>query len=65
MNENARIVDVAALLAEIEEEVDNMDHDCFVKDDPYSKGLLDELRWVKRKLASLPQLKLAGAAIVD
>lgn len=52
----SRVVDVGELLKEIEEELEEMEHDCYAREDPYTKGMRDELRWVRNKLRSMPEV---------
>ena len=53
----SRVVDIGETLKEIEEELEELDHDCYAKEDPYSKGMHDELRWIRNKLRSLPEVR--------
>lgn len=45
--------DVSKLLAEIKEEINEMNNDNTVKQDPYSSGMLDELKWIYFKLSAI------------
>ena len=54
-----RVADIGELLKEIEEELENKDS--FDMDDPYERGMHDELRWVRNKLRSLPEVETASA----
>lgn len=55
----SRTVDIGELLMEIEEELSNKDS--FDLNNPYEKGMHDELRWVRNKLRSLPEIETASA----
>lgn len=55
----SRIVDVGELLVEIEEELKN--RDSFNLDNPYEKGMHDELRWIRNRLRSLKEVEPASA----
>lgn len=51
----SRIADIGELLREIEEELANKDS--FDMTNQYERGLHDELRWVRNKLRSLPEVE--------
>lgn len=52
----SRIADIGELLREIEEELANKDS--FDMTNQYERGQHDELRWVRNKLRSLPEVEV-------
>lgn len=55
-----KIVDIAELLAEIYEELNNKDS--FNTSNPYELGMRDELVWVEHKLRKLPEVDVCTAS---
>lgn len=51
----SKVVDIGELLKEIEDELANKDS--FDLTNSYEKGMHDELRWVRNKLRSLPEVE--------